>query len=99
MSCFRHNTINIVTQSVAKSSDEKSCLLANTTTKFFHYQAQVREELMLSCCLFQIPSEALTVIEIDTKTATHLPIIDIAPGDIWTTHKEFGVQLGEVCFS
>ncbi|KAF6032021.1 hypothetical protein EB796_009677 [Bugula neritina] len=49
--------------------------------------------------VFQIPSEALTVIEIDTKTATHLPIIDIAPGDIWTTHKEFGVQLGEVCFS
>ncbi|KAF6032018.1 hypothetical protein EB796_009670 [Bugula neritina] len=33
---------------------------------------------------------------IDTKTTTHLPIIDIAPGDIWTTHKELGVQLGEV---
>ncbi|KAF6027145.1 TMEM230 [Bugula neritina] len=49
--------------------------------------------------VFNIPSEALTVIGIDTKTTTHLPIIDIAPGDIWTTHKEFGVQLGEVCFS
>ncbi|KAF6032289.1 hypothetical protein EB796_009390 [Bugula neritina] len=36
--------------SVAKSSDEKSCLLANTTTKFCHYQVQFREELMLSCC-------------------------------------------------
>ncbi|KAF6039467.1 hypothetical protein EB796_002225 [Bugula neritina] len=49
--------------------------------------------------VFKIPSEALTVTEIYTKTATHLPIIDIAPGDIWTTHKELGVQLGEVCFS
>ncbi|KAF6032007.1 hypothetical protein EB796_009688 [Bugula neritina] len=49
--------------------------------------------------VFKIPSEALTVTDIYTKTATHLPIIDIAPGDIWTTHKEFGVQLGEVCFS
>ncbi|KAF6033157.1 hypothetical protein EB796_008529 [Bugula neritina] len=58
--------------------------------------------MMFALChfvVFQIPSEALTVIEIYTKTTTHLPIIDIAPGDIWTTHKELGVQLGEVCFS
>jgi len=42
----------IATQSVAKSSDEKSCLLAtdNTTTKFCHHQVQFREELVLSCC-------------------------------------------------
>ncbi|KAF6032303.1 hypothetical protein EB796_009404 [Bugula neritina] len=48
--------------------------------------------------LFKMPSEALTVIEIYTKTTTHLPIIDLAPGDIWTTPKEFGVQLGEIPF-
>ncbi|KAF6035096.1 hypothetical protein EB796_006596 [Bugula neritina] len=47
------------------------------------------QQLLMTCplpfCSFKIPSEALTVTEIYTKTITHLPIIDIAPGDIWTT--------------
>ncbi|KAF6030515.1 hypothetical protein EB796_011166 [Bugula neritina] len=73
-----------------------ACLWGFLTTT---YEFNPRATLISDFVVFQIPSEALTVIEIDTKTTTHLPIIDIAPGDIWTTHKEFGVQLGEVCFS
>ena len=39
------------------------------------------------------------MIEINTKTASHLPIVDIAPGDVGSVNKAFGVEIGEVCFS
>ncbi|KAF6032262.1 hypothetical protein EB796_009423 [Bugula neritina] len=55
------------------------------------YITKLYYEFMLS--IFKMPSEALTVIEIYTKTTTHLPIIDLAPGDIWTTPKSLGFSL------
>lgn len=50
-------------------------------------------------CKYAKSSEAQTVIEINTNIASHLPIVDIAPGDVGSSSKAFGVEIGEVCFS
>lgn len=40
-----------------------------------------------------------TVIEYRTQTTTRLPVVDVAPMDVGKADKEFGLDIGPVCFS
>lgn len=95
-----YRCINSVAVEDAYGRKNKSVILYTAGDKeYTATDSRFQYSVLQDDCKYAKSSEAQTVIEIDTKTATHLPIIDIAPGDIGTTHKEFGVQLGEVCFS
>lgn len=40
-----------------------------------------------------------TVLEIRTRVASRLPLVDVAPLDVGNKDQEFGLDLGPVCFS
>jgi hypothetical protein len=65
-----------------------------TATDGFYQYTVIQDD-----CKYSKSSEAKTVIEVDTKMATHLPVIDIGVSDFGSSDKAFGLEIGEVCFS
>jgi len=53
---------------------------------------------MFPCLQNAGSKEGQTIIQIDTRMAAHLPVLDVAAYDIGAKNKEFGLDIGEVCF-
>lgn len=63
------------------------------------YGRRLKYKVITDECKYSKSSEAKTVLEISTKQALHLPILDIAVRDVGSANKQLGVELGQVCFS
>jgi len=50
-------------------------------------------------CQHRQDTWAETKLEVSTEKVERLPIVDIAPYDVGEANQEFGLEIGEVCFS